>query len=103
MGEKHTLGIIVNSNRYFNFVTSLADAALDKGIHVRIHLLGSGCEYINTRACIRLGHLIRITLCSASAHGNTLQQIESIKGWISLVPPQVLSMVMQACNRSVIF
>jgi len=103
MREKHTLGIVVNSNRYFGFVTKLADAALGKGKQVRIHLLGSGWEFIKTDACNRLSHLTQITLCAFSFQQNAPQHMNDIEPCISLVPPQALSMIMQGCDRHVVF
>jgi len=103
MAEKHTLGIIVNSNKYFGFVTRLADAALGKGKQVRIHLLGSGWAFIKTDACNRLSHLTQITLCAFSAQQNASQNMNDIEPCISLVPPQALSMFLQGCDRYVVF
>ena len=103
MAEKHTLGIIINSNRYFGFVTKLADAALGKGKQVRIHLLGSGWEFIKTDACNRLSHLTQITLCAFSAKQNAPQHMNDIDPCITLVPPQALSMILQDCDRHVVF
>ena len=103
MAETHTLGIVVNSNRYFGFVTKLTDAALGKGKRVRIHLLGSGWEFIKTDACKRLGHLTQISLCEFSAQQDASQHLNDIEPCISLVPPQALSMILQGCDRHVVF
>lgn len=103
MEDKNTLGIIVNSNRYFGFVIKLADAALAKGKQVRIHLLGSGWEFIKTDACTRLSHRTHLTLCAMSAQQNTAQYVVDIGPRISIVPSQVLSMILQSCYRYVVF
>jgi len=50
MHAKDTLGIIVNSNRYFDFVIKLAEAAADNQKQVRMHLVGAGCEFVKTEA-----------------------------------------------------
>lgn len=103
MREKQTLGIIVNSNRYFGFVTNLADAALDKERQVRIHLLGKGWEFIKTDACPRLSRLTRITLCELSAQQNASQYTHHIQRRIFIVPPQELSIILRDCYRYVVF
>jgi len=45
-----TLGIIVNSDRYFDFVTHLAEAAAEHDKSVHIHLVGAGCQFAVTDA-----------------------------------------------------
>jgi len=103
MRAENRLGIIVNSNRYFDFVEKLADAALGQEKQVRIHLLGSGCEFIKTKAFTRLSRLAQMTLCPFSFQQNAPQHMNDIKPCISLVPPQALSMIMQGCDRHVVF
>lgn len=103
MQTKATLGIIVNSNRYFAFVDKLAGAALAKGKQVRIHLVGSGCEFINTEACARLSRKARCTLCAASMEKMALRVAGGIPGGVSLVPPQALTRIVKACHRCVVF
>ncbi len=76
MRAEKTLGIIVNSNRYFGFVEKLADAALDQEKQVRIHLLGLGCEFIKTDACRRLSRLTRMTLCVLTAQQNAVNPFD---------------------------
>jgi hypothetical protein len=103
MAKKQTLGIIVNSNKYFSFVIKLADAALGKGKQVRIHLLGPGLEFIKTDACNRLSHLTQMSLCAFSAQQHALQPMDEIETGISLVPPRDLATILQGCYRYVVF
>jgi hypothetical protein len=100
MRAEKTLGIIVNSNRYFGFVEKLADAALDQEKQVRIHLLGSGCEFIKTDACRRLS---RLTLCVLTAQQNTVKPFDYHQPGVAVVPPQELSLILQDCYRYVVF
>ena len=100
---KDMLGIIVNSNRYFEFVTRLAEAAAEHDKAVRIHLLGDGCEFVTTEACTRLSRQTRITMCAKSA-GRLTQGIEKeANERIALVPPQELTRLLQQCDRYVVF
>jgi len=103
MGKKQTLGIIVNSNRYFSFVMKLADAAMGSGKQVRIHLLGSGWEFIKTDACKRLSRLTRMSLCVSSVPESVLPQLKKIEPGISLVAPHALSVLLKDCYRYVVF
>lgn len=103
MDRENRLGIIVNSNRYFGFVEKLAHAALEQRKQVSIHLLGSGCEFVETDACTRLYPLVRMTLCLPGGHqkmGNP--RGHSLPG-VSVVPPRELSRFLKDCHRYVVF
>lgn len=103
MRTENTLGIIVNSNRYFSFVEKMADAALGQEKQVRIHLLGSGCEFIKTDACTRLSHLAQMTLCALTVQKNSVNHFDHRQCDIVVVPPQELSLILQDCYRYVVF
>ncbi|MEN8245999.1 MAG: hypothetical protein ABFS43_13985 [Thermodesulfobacteriota bacterium] len=103
MHTKDTLGIIVNSNRYFDFITHLAEAAADHDKAVRIHLLGDGCEFVITDACTRLSRRARVTMCEKSARQMAQGVLEGVKDRILLVPPQELTRLLQQCGRYVVF
>ena len=103
MRAEKTLGIIVNSNRYFGFVEKLADAALGQEKQVRIHLLGSGCEFIKTDAGRRLSRLTRMTLCVLTTQQNAVKPFEYHQPGVAVVPPQELSLILQDCYRYVVF
>ncbi len=103
MDTKDTLGIIVNSNRYFDFVANLAEAAADHDKAVHIHLVGVGCQFATTDACMRLSCQARITMCSKSAQETAHAFVDGIKDSISLVPPQELTKLLKQCGRHVVF
>ena len=103
MRTENTLGIIVNSNRYFSFVEKLADAALGQEKQVKIHLLGSGCEFIKTDACTRLSCLAQMTLCALSAQQSAVKPCDHHQTGVVVVPPQELSLILQDCYRYVVF
>ena len=103
MRAENRLGIIVNSNRYFSFVEKLADAALGQEKQVRIHLMGSGCEFIETEACERLSHVVQVTLCSLTAQQHAGRPSGHFRRGVVAVPPQELSVVLQDCKRYVVF
>ena len=103
MHAKDILGIIVNSNRYFDFVANLAEAAADHDKVVHIHLLGDGCEFASTEACARLRLQARITMCAKSACQVAKGVVEGVQGDIPLVPPQELTRLLKQCCRYVVF
>ncbi len=103
MRAENTLGIIVNSSRYFDFVEKMADAALGQKKQVRIHLLGSGCGFIKTDACARLSRLTRMTLCALTAQQSAGKHFDHHQPGVMAVPPQALSAILQDCYRYVVF
>lgn len=103
MRAENRLGIIVNSNRYFGFVEKLADAALEREKQVRIHLLGSGCEFIKTDACTRLSQLARVTICALTLQENAGKLSNHSQCGVVVVPAQELSLVLKDCKRCVVF
>ena len=100
---KHTLGIIVNSNRYFDYVTHLAEAAAAHGKTVYIHLLGAGCQYAATDACMQLNDLAQITMCAKSSQKLEQVFVERVAAHIPLVPAQTLTRLLEQCDRHVVF
>lgn len=102
MKPNNTLGIIVNSNRYFNYVTHLADAAVQEQKIVRMHLLGPGWAYIQTTAFNRLRKVVQISLCALSARQYASRQVELSNQGITVVQPGKLSKILKECHRYVV-
>ena len=100
---KDTLGIIVNSDRYFDFVTHLAKAAAEHDKSVHIHLVGSGCRFAVTDACLQLSDRAQITMCAKSSKKMEQMLGQETKERIPLVPPQGLTMLLKQCDRHVVF
>ena len=100
---KQTLGIIVNSDRYFDFVTSLAEAATGCGKVVHMHLLDTGCRFALTDACRRLSRRIRITVCAQSAEKMSPETGGGDLHGLQLAPPQELTRLLKQCDRHVVF
>lgn len=100
---KDTLGIIVNSNRYFEFVSLLAEAAVDLNKSVHIHMVGAGCQFAGTEACKRLRHKARITMCAQSVRRMPRGVDEGLKKHVSLVPAKDLTRLLTHCDRHVVF
>ena len=62
MEADKTLGILVNSNQYFDFVLMLTEAATAKGKHVKIHLQGPGLDLIDSDSFEHLLNIARISM-----------------------------------------
>jgi len=103
MEIKNTLGIVVNSNRFFDQVTQLAEAALQDQKIVRVHLLGPGWAYIQTEAYMRLHKAVHISICAISARHYAAQHIDTTDPYLSVVHPKKLSKILQDCHRHVVF
>ena len=103
MATNNTLGIIVNSNRFFEEVTHLVDAALEDQKKIRMHLLGPGWAYIHTRAYQRLRKAVYISLCAISAYQYAAEYIDLKDNSISVVDPRELSKLLKDCYRYVVF
>jgi len=98
-----TLGIIVNSDRYFDFVTHLAEAAAEHDKFVHIHLVGAGCQFAVTDACLQLTERAQITMCAKSSQRMEQMFGQEIKARIHLVPPQGLTKLLNQCALHVVF
>ena len=103
METDETLGILVNSNQYFDFVLKLAEAASAKGKHVKIHLQGQGLELI---ASDSFGHLLNIARISTSAAGLRCSAVtvqQKFSKSLKVVTPKKLNRMLNECKRHVVF
>ncbi|MBW1892059.1 MAG: hypothetical protein JRI93_16400, partial [Deltaproteobacteria bacterium] len=79
------------------------EAAVDNQKQVRMHLVGAGCAFVKTEACIHLSRQVPITLCAASAKTMAAQDVDRLPERIALVPPQALMRILEQCDRHVVF
>ena len=103
METDETLGILVNSNQYFDFVLKLAEAATAKGKHVKIHLQGPGLDLIDSDS---FEHLIDIAGISISAAGmcSSARAIQhKFTKSLNVVTPKNLRCLLSECKRHVVF
>ena len=103
MDRDNTLGIVVNSNRYFSFVTKMADAAMQNGRQVRLCLLGSGIAYTETKAFTRLSGLVSISVCAEDTRRFADREKNREACRFDRIPPQELSALLAGCGRYVVF
>ena len=98
-----TLGILVNSDRYFDQVEKLTHAALQKGKRVRIHLWGDGLAMIGTKLFERLSQRVRITVCSESALGFSTGERGELTKKVEMISPGEMASAFQECHRHLVF
>jgi len=97
------LSILVQSDQYFDFVEQLAEAAFEKGTHVKIHVFGNGVRCAALPALSDLAKLAQITICSDSFNKLCAHKDVNLPRSVKLVEPQQISEVVQWCDRSVVF
>lgn len=97
------LGILVNSDRHFDQVLKLAEAATATGRQVRIHVLQKGFGLFSTGYFDRLSRLTRISACAAGLDGGGPQRPGSLPGTVDIVSEQQFAEVMRELDRAVVF
>lgn len=97
------LGILVNSDRHFDYVLKLAEAATATGRQVRIHVLEKGFGLFSTGYFDRLRRLSRITACAAGAGKNGPQSPLSLPGTVDIVSERQFADVLREFDRAVVF
>ena len=62
-----TLGIVIASDRYPQYVGPMIQAAHAKGVAVHVHLTGTGVRLIQSLSLDALADVAQITICRSSA------------------------------------
>ena len=98
-----TLGILVNSDKYFEYVLKLAEAATAKGRQVRILVLGKGVRLFATDEFARLSRMAQIT-AGATDRGNLgFQETDPLPDTVTVVSAQKFMDVLGEFDRTVVF
>jgi hypothetical protein len=103
METDETLGILVNSNQYFDFVLKLAEAATAKGKHVKIHLQGPGLDLIALDSFEHLLNMARISISAAGLHSSVATVQQKFSKSVEVVTPKKLNRMLNECKRHVVF
>jgi hypothetical protein len=96
------LGILVNSDKYFEHVLKLAEAATASGKKVRVHVLDKGLGLFCAGQFAPLSRLAQITVCgdlAASASRAPLQLPDTVK----IVSARRVADLMRGFDRTVVF
>lgn len=97
------LSILVQSDRHFDFVEKLTEAALEKGKQVKIHILGDGVAFISSNTFTRLIHMAQISICSDSFNKFFGENIPVLPRTVKIVQPRQITEIVQWCDRNIVF
>lgn len=99
MKNQEILGLLVNSDKHFDWVMSLSGAASGKGKAVKIHMVSAGVALINFRGYALLTRMASLTICAASLAKWDPQKRFVVPDGTVIVPPKRLVTFFQVCGR----
>lgn len=97
------LSILVKSDRHFDFVEKLTEAAFQKKREVKIHIMGDGVALLWGNPFIRLTGIAQISICGDSVDKLHTDKITPIPESIQIVTPEQISRIIEWSDRSVVF
>lgn len=103
MTVNRKLSILVQSDKYFDFVEKLADAAVEKGASVKIHILGDGVSMIQSDIFVRLAKRARISICATSFKRRFKVNIPQVPLSVAVVPSDCIVDLLKWSDRHVVF
>ena len=98
-----TLGILVNSDKYFEYVLKLAEAATAKGQQVRILVLGKGFRLFATDEFAMLRRMARITTGAVDMGNPGFPETSPLPDSVTVVSAQKFVDVLGKFDRTVVF
>ena len=97
-----TLGILITSDLFLEYVVPLVRAAKAKGLMVHIHLTGSGVRLTQSTDYENLTQMARITICHDSAVSYQIRdKLKAGPGELLARQDQMTRMIKQ-CYRHVV-
>lgn len=98
-----TLGILVTSDKHFNYVINLTETACNKGKKVNIFFTGKAVKLIESPDFSRLSSKASLAICDWSAHSLGLSKpLPDIDPGI-FEPQTRHAEIMKDCDRYVVF
>ena len=97
------LGILVNSDKYFDFVYMLTEAACAKGRTVNIHLHETGLGLIFFAGFGRLSQMAKITICEVGPEKLATELNGRIPESVTIVSARNLAAMFKSWARYVVF
>jgi predicted peroxiredoxin len=94
-----TLGIFITSDRYPEYALSLARAASDQGLMVRIHFTGSGVRLVRHNYFDQLTAFAEISVCRESAAIFQVDHQLANERRRALVPSRRMAQIIRTCDR----
>ncbi len=97
------LSILVKSDRHFDFVEKLTEAAFQKRREVKIHMMGAGVALLWANPFSRLAEVAQISICDDSFDKFHANKIPPIPESVQIVPPEQISKIIEWSDRNVVF
>lgn len=97
-----TLGILITSDRFLEYVVPLVEAAKAKGLMVHIHLTGSGVRLTQSNDYANLAQKTQITICQDSAASYQIKDKLKAGHGELLARPDQMSRMINRCYRHVV-
>jgi predicted peroxiredoxin len=97
-----TLGIMVNTDRHFDYIYALAKAAKNKGITTRIFFTGQGVLLTQGKEFERLVGLARLSVCDVSFRAHHLGGDVPGVGFKDFATQAVNAEMVAQCDRYIV-
>ena len=98
-----TLGILVNSDKYFEYVLKLAQAATDRGKQVRILVLEKGFGLFATKEFTVLIRIAQITAGAVDMQKSGFREPFKLPDAVKVVSAQQITDILGEFDRTVVF
>lgn len=103
MDKQGKLCILVKSDRHFDLVEQLTEAAFQQKRQIKIHILGAGLALLCSNPFTRLAEMAKISICTDSIENYHAKINSTIPESVRIVPPEQISKIIEWGDRSVIF
>lgn len=97
-----TLGIVITTDRYPQYIDSMVRAAHAKGVTVHVHLTGVGVRLIQYLAFDALSELAQITICRRSADTEQLSVQLQMRYAQMLTAADEMLRLINECDRHLV-
>jgi hypothetical protein len=97
-----TLGIMVNTNKHFDYLYELTKAAFKKDIRTQIFFTGSGVRLTQDAGFKHLVGLAKLSVCDVSFRANGLSGDVPGVGFKDFVTQAVNAEMVTGCDRYIV-
>lgn len=97
-----TLGIVIASDRYPQYIGPMVRAAHAKGIAVHVHLTGIGVRLIQSIEIDALADVAQITICRSSADTQQIPALLQMRYSQMLTRSDGMVRLINDCDRHVV-
>jgi hypothetical protein len=97
------LGILVNSDRYFDYILKLSEAASTAGKSVWIHVLDKGFDLFAAGQFAALSRMTRITACAAGLARPASAGPCQLPAMVKIISAGEFADILRKFDRTVVF